>query len=113
MTAAKIAFGKGLPRSNGVGCDCSFGSYSAETTTPQTVAVSPIWRAASSGLRGAAMVEKVHSPKAAEVTNSPTGLILNLLQCSPGQEIIAKFATMKAEPAELLRVLEGVPYLTL
>jgi hypothetical protein len=43
--------GNALPRSSNVGCDFASASYFGEATTPQTVAVSPMWRAASSGLR--------------------------------------------------------------
>ena len=70
MTAVKMAFGCGLPRSNNVGCDCSFGSYSTETTTPQTVAASPMCAAACSGLKVAAVVEEAQSPNAAAAASS-------------------------------------------
>src|SRR5215471_7080649 len=75
MTAVKMAFGCGLPRSSSVGWFCSLASYSAETTTPQTVAVSPMWLAACSGLKGAAMAEQAQSPNA-PAASGVTKLIL-------------------------------------
>jgi hypothetical protein len=57
--------GTGIPRSNNVGCGCALASYFAEATMEQTVAVSPIWAAASSGLRGSAVTEKAHDPSLA------------------------------------------------
>src|SRR5215468_6028255 len=77
MTTVKIAFGSGFPRSNNVGCDRTSPSYSAEATTPQTVAVSPICPLASSGLRGAAAaVEEAHNPKTIDATTRLAVLIL-------------------------------------
>jgi hypothetical protein len=75
-TAVKTAFGYALPRSNNVGCDFALASYLAEATTPQTVAASPMWPAASSGLRGAAIVEKAHDPNTADDTSSLIGFSL-------------------------------------
>ena len=74
MTAVKTASGCGFPRSSSVGCDCALASYLEEATTPQTVSVSPMWAAAFSGLRGAAMVEKAHDPNTADAARSLIGL---------------------------------------
>jgi hypothetical protein len=52
----------------------------AEATTPQTVAVSPMWPAASSAFRGAAKVEKAHDPNTADVASSLAGVILTTPQ---------------------------------
>ena len=75
-TAVKTAFGYGFPKSNNVCCDCASASYLAEATTPQTVAISPMWPPASSGLSGAAIVEKAHDPNTVDATSNLTGLIL-------------------------------------
>jgi len=45
----------------------------AEATTPQTVAVFPMWPAASSALRDAAVVEKAHDPNTADATSRSYG----------------------------------------
>src|ERR1700730_14758646 len=74
-TAVKVAFGDGLPRSSKVGCAFASASYLAEATTPQTVAVSPMWPAASSGLREAAAVALAHSPTTLKTARSLDDLI--------------------------------------
>jgi len=43
MTAVKVALGYGLPTSRNVGCERESAANFADATTPQTVAVSPIW----------------------------------------------------------------------
>jgi hypothetical protein len=71
----KTAFGYAIPRSNNVGCDFASASYLAEATTPQTVAVSPMWPTASSGLREAAAVALAHSPTTLKTARSLDDLI--------------------------------------
>jgi hypothetical protein len=43
------ASGHGFPRSKNVGCERELAANFADATTPQIVAVSPTWPAASSG----------------------------------------------------------------
>src|SRR5262249_52538138 len=103
MTEVKVAFGWGLPRSNSVGCDCSFGSYLQEPTTPQTFAVPPICPAASSGLKGAAMAEEVHAPNSTVAGSSLADLILT----SDGSSlkiITEPAAVLEVEPTEVLKL---------
>jgi hypothetical protein len=57
MTAVNGTFGYGLSRSRNVGCEREFTANLADATTPQTVALSPTWLAASPGARVAALVE--------------------------------------------------------
>src|SRR5262252_6714377 len=79
MTAVKMAFGYGLPRSSNVGWFCSLASYSAETTTPQTVAISPIWPAAGSGLKDAALTDAARTPNAMEKRINLAAFIVGLI----------------------------------
>jgi hypothetical protein len=77
MTAVKMAFGYGHPRSSNVGWRCSLTFYSAEATKPQTVAVSQMWLAASSGLRDAAVVGRAQRPNTAMAADNVLALIVN------------------------------------
>jgi hypothetical protein len=56
----KVVSGYGFPKSRNVGCEREVAANFAEATMPQTVAVSPTWVAASSGLTVAALVEIAH-----------------------------------------------------
>src|SRR5262245_1107367 len=94
MTAVNIAFGNGFPRSSNVGCDCASASYSAEATTPQTVAVSPMCPAASSGLRGAAATENVHDPSAVDASSSLT-VIIGRPPTTPDVDLVANPADLR------------------
>src|SRR5215470_12039271 len=95
MTAVKMAFGYGLPRSSNVGWFCSLASYSAETTTPHAVAVSPMWAAASSGLSVAATVGKAQKPNTAAAASRFIGRG-GLLADRRGHERIWPLAAWKA-----------------
>jgi predicted transcriptional regulator len=70
MTAVNVAFGCAFPRSNKVGWFCSLTSYSAEATTPQTVAASPMWRDACAGLADGESAPKVDPGLVAEIVRS-------------------------------------------
>jgi len=82
MTAVKTACEYGFPRSNNVGRERAWASNLADATTPQTVAVSPMRLAASSGRKSAALAEKAHNPIAANAVNTLAGFMAPLQQCT-------------------------------
>jgi hypothetical protein len=76
MTAVKMAFGYGFPKSSSGGWFCSLALYSAEATAPQTVMVSPMSPVASCRL-SAAVIEKGRYQSTAEATSSFVRFILS------------------------------------
>src|SRR5208282_4922781 len=75
ITAVKTGFGYGRSRSRNVGCERELAANLADATTPQTVALSPTWLAASPGAIVAALVEKAHRQKIADAAVTPDAFI--------------------------------------
>ena len=80
-----------------------------DTTTLQTVAVSPMWAAASSGLRGAALIETAHRPNATDKGISFAAFIAGFryrsLTMAKPREVTYRLASPGSEPPLKSRTL--------